>query len=842
MRIKKLFISLMLIVSCLCITACKDKSSSPENGGETTSPKESVVEVNVGVGPWYEGDTLESVSISLAGGSTAGTIAWKNQDYVLQLGENSCSWVFTPTDSAAYKTKEGTKTITAVKKLLQPTVSDVKIKDGTTIYLDSKLELIRDCLECTATYDGKAIEGTISWKNRDFDLENETNQCEWTFTPAESSVYAVVDGTIEVKTNATQTFERAELKNAVTSGYKAFDKFDSTGLSINLIYNAGKVEEVALTADNCTFTYPEYKEESSDCFHKGDSWIKADYTDSSKGITLYEITIEIETVDYYRVAAPEHKQILTYDGSAKTFSLMSSISKEQNYYSYDTTAAKGTNAGDYLVDVTIKTEYQDNCRWVDTENLTIQVSCKINKAKLEPTISNYNGVYDGENHTASVSCSNVVAIYYGADNEDFSAKITTPIEFKNAGTHKSYYLAVGDDNHEDATGELVVEISKQTPKMTLKDAYSIKTNNVINYPLSYISVEDAAGNSLAITGKIERVYYKTYSETGEILPVKTSSSEGAETNGGAPSVARSSAYTVVVRYVGDDENFAETQEVTTLFIDEDNNGFYGDFVFVDEAEFVDKQFNANGQISNVKIPISTKECGNYLEFNKCDINAEGLIEVLVTYKLDYGVGEKNAGRLFNKNGEYYLELKDGKQYKITLAKETGVVTLSYSDTLTLYKWIIPNYLGTYTAKTVSDDVWNSEGYDNTKNSSQNTEIEIYNDFGTLKFIIRGNVKYQIRQVEESSVPAQFTWEGIVNTQLGKDASGNTSLVFEFCITGSDELIMTMAWNFPVGDLNNPEIDELVVTGHKLNSGYEALGEIKISDTKTSPTTYTLKQD
>lgn len=835
MRIKKLFISLMLIVSCLCFVSCKDKSSSPENGGETTSPKEPVVEVNIGTGPWYEGDALSSVSISLAGGSTAGTISWKNQDYVLQLGENSCAWVFTPTDTSSFKSKEGTKSITAVKKLLIPTISDVKIKDGTTIYLDSKLELIKNCLECIATYNGETIEGTISWKNRDFVLANETNQCEWVFTPAESSVYAEVSGNIEVKTNATQTFEKVELKNAVVSGYKAFDEFDSTGLSINLIYNAGKVEEVALTADNFTLEYPEYKNESSNCFHKGDKWVKVYYTDTSKGLTLEEIEITIDEVDYYRVAAPVHKEILTYDGYAKTFNLVSDISGEQKYYEIDSSTVKGTNAGDYLFKVTIKTEYQDNCRWVDTDELAIQVTCKINKAKLKPVVSNYSDVYDGRNHSASVSCKNATKIYYSTSSDDFNDKNETPIDFKNAGTHKTFYLVVADDNHEDATGELVVEISKQTPEITLKDAYSIKTNAVINYPLSYISVKDASGNPLEITGKIERVYYKTYSASGEISSVKTSSSDGANVDGGAPSAARSSAYTVVVKYIGDDVNFAETEEVTTLFIDEDNNGFFGDFAFVDEAEYTDEQLSANGQASNVKIPISTKECGNYLEFKKCDINAEGLIEVSVSYKLSDCAdekdvaGQKDGGRLLNKGGKYYVELKDGKQYLITLS-ETGD-TLNYEGTLTLYKWTIPNYLRTYTAKTVSDEVWNDTNYDKTKNSSQNTEIEIYNDFGTLKFIIRGNVKYQQQEVDDSSAPVQFTWEGVVNTRYGKDSKQRPSLIFEFYVNDSEKPIMVMAWNLPVGDLNNAEPETLTDNGNYLDKSYGALA-----------TTYTLKQD
>lgn len=812
MKMKKLFISLVLIVSCLCFVSCKDKSNN-----DTQTKLDPVVSVEVKVGECSAGDSLKNVEISLAAGSTAGTIVWKNQDYVLQLGNNTCYWEFTPDDANTYNSKEGSYDI-LIK--VNPTVN-VELKNETVVYDETTLEYLSNYLEYSASYNNEDIAGKIEWKDNSQIISSKAkNNCEWTFIPNESSLYNQVSGSIEIEVNTEekQTIEKIEQGgNLKTSGYVAFDEFDYTGITLKLIYNAGKVEFITnLNASNLAISYPEYNNNLSNCFHKGDEWVKIQYG-------AYEYKVDIESVGYYRVALPVHKEILTYDGTEKTFNIVSDNNDEQKYYTKNTETAKGTEAGPYEVSVTIVEEYQDNCRWVGTEELTVKVTCTINEKELSPTIYNFYGEYDGDKHSARVECENAEKIYYSL-TENFSEKNETQIEFINAGTYTCYYFIEAVKNYKNTTGTLTITINKQTPKMTLKNAYSLETGEIINYPLSCLKVEDKKGNGVSVTkDQFNFTYYKTYSGTDGSSNVLTSSTDGAIENGGAPSEKNDIEYIVIVNFLGN-ENFAGVSGETTLFIDSEDNGFFGDFAFVENAEYYNGQITANGQIVDYLIPLSTEECKNYLKFTKQNKNDEGLIVVSLSYRLDGGVGSHN-GRLYYSSNSYRIELEDGKtNYVITLGSENDKKKVVINGK-NLVEWTIPNYLGSYSAKTVSDD-----DYNNGKNDGQFTTIELYDNFGTIGVRVNVNIKY-VESVVVTDDTAHYLWGGnaIVSVEV---IEKKLSLVLTCFITNKSGLESSgfrkenaefkIYWNLPEDGATNPTIDKFIFTNAGLENNFSGL--------------------
>lgn len=818
MKMKKFFVSLMLIVSCLCFVSCKDGGQNAENSQTTGQKQEPTVQVSISNETRYEGDLLKNIELILAGGSTNGTVKWENENYSLVVGDNSCVWVFTPDDTATYKSKTGTITISARNKLLIPEVENVQVKTGTVIYAESKLELIKDSLECSASFGGEPIEGTITWENKNYELVAGKNTCKWVFTPAEANVYRNVSGEIEVTTNAVQTVERVEIKSAKTSGYKAYDQFDFAGIVAELVYNAGKVERIELNSKNCGVGYPDYNNSESNCFHQGDETVVIKYS------SCPDVELEIDKVDYYRVALPQFKDKLVYDGYSQQFRVSSENLSDIKYYTVEDKT--GLNAGDYYLQVTLDSSYLDNCKWEGSEEQTVSIKCVILKAELKVTENNYVGIYDGQPHSASVSCSIATKICYSM-SEDFSAENEELIQFTNAGEYVVYYLAKGSDNFNDKQGTISVNISKQTPVMSLKNAYSLNTNDVVNYPTTFVTVSDANDEKLDLDQKLRFTYYQTYSQEDTNLSVLTSAKDGAQTTGGAPSVAKSTAYVVLVEYLGDDLNFAPTSEITTLFIDSSDVKFYGHFAFVNNAEYYEKQLADGDNIIDIKFPLSTGKIVQYVEFKRLEKNKFGVIEIIASYKLDYSAGKENAGRLIWVSNYYYLELEDGERCRVELENES--LKLSYTENLTLEKWEIPNYLGTYQAKTVSDEVYNNADYDKAKNTSQYTNIRIYNEFGIIKFTIDGNVQF-IKSIlnEESSAGGHFVWSGTISTKV--DVLGTIdsprALIFNCTITEkngvateSSSVSFILSWEIARESLDNPIIDSITMSQDSIEAGY-----------------------
>lgn len=115
-----------------------------------------------------------------------------------------------------------------------------------------------------------------------------------------------------------------------------------------------------------------------------------------------------------------------------------------------------TNAGNYTVYVKVK---RTGCTDYETGALTV----KIAKAKLNPVITAYNGVYDGQAHDAlSISAGTVVTdtITYTYNDSDTSVNP----QFINVGSYNLSVKIHRDDNYEDYTNNYTTVIAPATIK------------------------------------------------------------------------------------------------------------------------------------------------------------------------------------------------------------------------------------------------------------------------------------------------------------------------------------------------------------------------------------------
>lgn len=96
--------SLLICLSAFIFVGCNKKTKTP---APPIVPVESVVNPVLLNRSYEVGQELSDITIALSSGDTAGTIAWKNKDYTMKLGQNTCDWIFIPSDVKKYKPAEG---------------------------------------------------------------------------------------------------------------------------------------------------------------------------------------------------------------------------------------------------------------------------------------------------------------------------------------------------------------------------------------------------------------------------------------------------------------------------------------------------------------------------------------------------------------------------------------------------------------------------------------------------------------------------------------------------------------------------------------------------------------
>lgn len=736
MKIKKLFLCFIFIVSCFCMVSCK-KNEDPDDNKNSNEKQTPAIAVTISKDDRFVGDRLGDIELQTIGNCTPGILAWENDDYILVYGDNLCKWIFTPTDQETYSVRTGSIVINAKNQLADITVSNVRLKSGSKTYVDALYSTIE--LDCESS-----VEGTISILDSDKKTFVEgKNTLTWKFTPTENELYRTKTGTIEINVSEQQYLESVSVKsNTKKSGYKAFDEFDCSGLTLNLIYNAGKVTPITNVENDCTVRY-----KTDNCLHRGDTSVTVSYKS-------FDFVVEIDEVDFAVLEKPTFDDIVVYDGTVKNLRVTSS-------YLYQFTPLQKTDAGEYDLELTLTDS--ENYKWSDSETDVTIVKCAIQKAELNVTENEFDGVYDGVIHTSTVESENASSVYYSnspLNYENYLTGSTTFDGFIDAGTYSIYYYAVGDKNHNSLAGMLVVQIDKQTPIMSLKYCYTIKTGTTVNYPASYILIKSEQ-DVLLENKNLTFTYYSVYSDDGDDSnDIKTSLSTGASFVGGAPINERTGGYTVVVEYAGDDKNFNGTKSSIALYIDSANNGFY-DTTGTNSFAFKDSVYEFVFENSQYSIGGSNQECANYLEFELLPKNQYGLIEVGCNYKFGLGKDIIKHGKLVYDNG-YHIESEDGNIIELILDDEKSTISMSIDNNpVDLKKWVIPKYLKSFGAETISDEDFSD------KNTSKNTTITFYNDYGTIRFSADVNVAYKNNEFLGGK-GGHETWSGVVVAEIARD--------------------------------------------------------------------------
>lgn len=721
MKIKKLLLSFVLMMSVIFAAACKDKGDPAPADPPPATKSDSTVTVSVENRDYLVGECLEDIELIVANGSTKGTVSWDDEEHVLTQGQNTCNWSFEPEDTENYNAKTGTITINA---LVKPDVV-ANVVDGQTVYIDARYSSIE--LEATATFGGVTVEGQIMWKKPlETFKEDVQNECIWQFIPTDRTTYAIVEGKIYLEATAAQVQTGIQVYNTKTE-YVAYDEIDKNALTICRVYNEGKAEEITDVHN-----------------------IEVIYNDPSKNLQVQDTSVTISyegyttildglTVNFKEIDVPVFNENVVYSGNEKILRL--AANDDSIYYTY--TPVTAIDADKYDLTVTLKDPA--NTKWVNGDDETTTVVCEILKAELVEYKIHCAEEYDGAEHYAEVSNNIESNVYYSEvelNSENYGLLGQDEFVKKtDAGEYTVYYYMEGDTNHNGKAGTLSINISKQTPTISLEYCYTLATGNVVNYPTDYVSIVDKQANTLNASG-VQMTYYTTYSnDSNSSNDEKTTEDDGAAGVGAAPKNANAKEYYVVVRFTGDN-NYNAAEGYTVLFIEGDNLGLYAKnsedkFAFKYEANGF---YGASRTINEVPVSVSgsNTECNAYLEFEELDIDANGLKIIKFDSKFDAGVDAIKTGRLVCVSGQYQLLSTDGSLYPFNYDKLNQEIKVNDGviNEVTLVKWEFPKYLKTFTAQTVSDSDYNAE-----KNTSKFTEITFYNHYGTIRFSAKVNTVY-----------------------------------------------------------------------------------------------------
>lgn len=139
---------------------------------------------------------------------------------------------------------------------------------------------------------------------------------------------------------------------------------------------------------------------------------------------------------------------------------------------------RGTNAGSYTVSANVDIGYE----WDDLTENEVTFDCSISKASINDlTVTDYNGIYDGNAHSVTVNEVTGGTIKYSTDHYNWQ---TEPITRTDFGNTTVYVYAEGDNNHISstaATGHII--IGKAAPVVS---AQLINSGNISQYSYSEI--------------------------------------------------------------------------------------------------------------------------------------------------------------------------------------------------------------------------------------------------------------------------------------------------------------------------------------------------------------------
>ena len=555
--------------------------------------------------------------------------------------------------------------------------------------------------------------GVIAWANPDELLKTGENEYSYKFTPEDVIHFKEKTGKVSVSANA-QTLEKIEVKTApAEKTYQAFQRYDTTDLVLTLVYNKGKTVDVTTG-----FTV---KYLGGDSLRAGDTKVVISYEGK-------ETELAIKEVEKIELAKPSISGTYTYTGSEQTANLSTLANSDK----YTISGNKQTNAGSYNVVLSL-IDFA-NYKWISEESKDLVLTFVINKADLVVAKNNYSGTYDKQEHSAYVSSEFASKIYYSLSqlNEtNFSSGSEAKINFINATAETNvYYYAVGDDNHNDASGFVTVNIGKANVTISAKYCYTIEVSGkTASLPTSYVSVVGLEDELIDTNGKLTFGYYTNYEDK-----ILTNSSNGATIDGGAP--VNSGRYFVETTFSGN-ENYNTARVTSLLVVDIPNLTF---FTGENEDEFA--WFDAENK--------------TYFEF-MID-SSEELAKLVFIAKVD---GKKISGYLWLANGAYSAYV-DGSEKVYVVSTDADANNLSVvsngEETRILPKFVLPEYVGEYEC-------------DNLQDGEHVNSLVITNDYGDIVFTLDSWYKKS-----GSTALAEKHYEGVVG-KPNPEKDGTYSLSF-----------------------------------------------------------------
>ena len=146
---------------------------------------------------------------------------------------------------------------------------------------------------------------------------------------------------------------------------------------------------------------------------------------------------------------------LVYDGQAKAIDVTYSDSWKSDKlsvtYVQNGTEVEPVNAGTYNLKIT-----------VGGAEVSTTMTLTIDKAAFTVATEAYDGTYDGQPHSVTVTAEGAT-VTYSEDGKNYSE--TNPA-YTDAGEYTVYYKAT-KDNYNDVTGDLTVKIAQATPTITI---------------------------------------------------------------------------------------------------------------------------------------------------------------------------------------------------------------------------------------------------------------------------------------------------------------------------------------------------------------------------------------
>ncbi len=149
----------------------------------------------------------------------------------------------------------------------------------------------------------------------------------------------------------------------------------------------------------------------------------------------------------------------TYDGEPKTLEITGTL-PEGVSVSYSTNTL--TDSGSIEVTATFEGDAR-NYYEIPSKSAKLTIT----NATFTVAASGYDGVYDAQPHSITVTADGATLVY-STDDETYSAELPS---FTNAGVYTVYYRA-SKPNHDDVTGSLTVSIAKTIPTLTITPSES----------------------------------------------------------------------------------------------------------------------------------------------------------------------------------------------------------------------------------------------------------------------------------------------------------------------------------------------------------------------------------